>query len=128
MPAEADVLEAAQARADALAGQDWEQLDALLHPRFGYVNAQGIRLSRAAYVEFVRDGPLRWREQRLDGEQVEVAGDTAVLTATVVDDVEVDGERHVLRFVTTQTYVRAGGRWLYLAGHTAPPPGATTAS
>ena len=40
---------------------------------------------------------------------VRVAGATAVLTGVVVDDVVVDGDRHVLRFATTQTYVLRRG-------------------
>jgi hypothetical protein len=50
-----------------------------------------------------------------------VALDTvAVLTATVVDDVDIGEERHRLVFATTQTYVREGDLWLYLAGQTGP--------
>ena len=116
-----DVLAAARARGAALSAQDWAAFDALLHAQFVYVNAQGIRLARAEYIGFVRDGPLRWREQRLEDAHVVVDEPVAVLTGRVVDDVEVDGEPYELRFVTTQTYVRADGSWLYLAGHTALP-------
>jgi hypothetical protein len=85
------------------------------------VNAQGIRAGLADYLAFVRNGPLRWKEQGLEDVKVVVEGSVGVLTATVVDDVEVDGAPHVLRFVTTQTYVRDGEGWLYFAGHTAAP-------
>jgi hypothetical protein len=66
----------------------------------------------------VRTGPLRWIAQSYDDVRVCHAGATAVLTGVVVDDVMVEGDRHVLRFATTQTYVLAGGGWSYLAGHT----------
>jgi ketosteroid isomerase-like protein len=115
----ADVRDVAGARAAALAESDWETVRAQLHPDFVYVNAQGIRIGRDEYVAFLSSGPLKWAEQRLDDVRVVVAGDVGVLTATVHDDVWVDGERHELVFVTTQTYVRESGRVLYLAGHTA---------
>jgi len=114
-----DVLAVAARRATALSEQDWATLDALLHPDFVYTNSQGARLDRAAYVEFVQHGPLRWNAQRLEDAQVVVAGEAAVLTGTVVDDVVVSGEQHALRFATTQTYVLVDGEWSYLAGHTA---------
>ena len=118
-----EVVEVAAARGRALVRQDWDALAAALHPDFAYTNAQGIRLGRDEYLAFVRDGPLRWREQRLEDVRVVADAAVAVLTGLVVDDVLVDGEPYELRFVTTQTYVNAAGRWLYLAGHTAPVAG-----
>ena len=119
---EAAVLRSAQLRATALATADWDQADALIHPRFVYTTASGARLDKAGYLEFLRDGPLRWRSQSLEDTAIAVDGPVAVLTARVLDDVEVDGEPMLLTFVTTQTYVQREDQWLYLAGHTAPPP------
>jgi hypothetical protein len=51
---------------------------------------------------------------------VVVSGSTAVVTGVVVDDLVVDGEPHLLRFATTQTYVLLDRGWSYLAGQTAP--------
>jgi hypothetical protein len=117
---EQEVLGVAAERATALATQDWVTLDALLHPGFVYTNSQGTRLTHDEYVDFVRTGPLRWRGQRVEDARVSIAGTVAVLTGVVVDDVLVDGEPHLLRFATTQTYVLVDGAWSYLAGHTAP--------
>jgi hypothetical protein len=115
-----EVLQVAAARATALSTRDWPTLDSLLHPAFVYTNSQGARLTRDEYVDFVRTGPLRWRGQRFEVARVIVDGSTAVLTGVVVDDVLVDGEPHLLRFATTQTYVLVGGAWSYLAGQTGP--------
>jgi hypothetical protein len=115
-----EIADLARARGRALAAQDWPAVAALLHPRFVYVNAQGARLGREEYLGFLREGPLRWREQRLEAVEVVVEEPVAVLTARVIDDVLVDGAPHELRFATTQTYVRATGGWLYLAGQTGP--------
>jgi hypothetical protein len=68
----------------------------------------------------VRDGPLRWTEQRLEEVQVVALDSVAVLTATVIDDVRIGEESHRLVFTSTQTYVREGDQWLYLAGQTGP--------
>jgi hypothetical protein len=114
------VRAAAERRARALANRDWATLESVLHPEFVYVNAQGIRLSREAYLGFVRDGPLRWIEQTLEDVEVVALDSVAVLTATVVDDVRIGEDKHRLVFASTQTYVREGDQWLYLAGQTGP--------
>jgi hypothetical protein len=117
---EADVLRAATDRATALAARDWPRFAELLHPDFVYTSSQGRRLDRAAYLDFVQHGPLRWNAQWIEDARVVVDGGTAVLTGVVVDDVVTDDGEHLLRFATTQTYVGGSGGWRYLAGQTAP--------
>jgi len=66
------------------------------------------------------EGELRWIEQRLEGAVVVLEGDTVVLTAVVVDEVERDGRRETIRLRLTQTWVREGDGWVVLAGHAGP--------
>jgi hypothetical protein len=115
-----EILHLVSGRAAALVAQDWAAVDAQLHPRFVYTNSRGKRLARAAYVDFLSRGPLRWRRQWMEEGAVVDVGDTAVLHGVVVDDVLISDAPQLLRFATTQTYVRVGGRWSYLTGHTAP--------
>jgi len=107
-------------RAAALVAQDWAVVDAQLHPLFIYTNSHGKRLAKAAYVDFLSRGPLRWRGQWLEEASVVRVEGTAVLHGIVVDDVLISDDPHVLRFATTQTYVWVDDRWNYLTGHTAP--------
>jgi hypothetical protein len=118
------VIDLARRRAAALSQRDWDAVAAQLHARFVYVNANGVRLDRSGYLSFLAEGPVRWRAQTLRDIEVAGAGGVAALTATVVDEVAVDGAAARWEFVTTQTYVDEGGAWLYLAGHTAVPAGA----
>jgi hypothetical protein len=114
------VLEAARRRGDVLVLGDWTALAALLHARFCYTNSAGERYDRDGYLMFVSRGPLRWIGQRLTDPRVTMAGEVAVLTAIVHDNVVVGDEEHSWTFSTTQTYVRERRNWLYLAGHTGP--------
>ena len=113
------VIAVARRRARALADRDWQAVRDQLHPDFRYTTASGTRLGREQYLDFLENGPLRWKEQRLEAVDVLVDGDVAVLLARVVDDVTMGKERAELRFATTQVYLRVGGNWMYLAGHTA---------
>ena len=115
-----EILRLVSGRAAALVAQDWAVVDAQLHPRFIYTNSQGKRLAKAAYVDFLSTGPLRWRKQSLEDASVVHVDGTAVLHGIVVDDLLIDDDPHLLRVATTQTYVRVDDRWYYLTGHTAP--------
>jgi len=115
------VLELAARRGLALASRDWDTVAAQLHPSFVYVNANGQRLDRDRYLEFLAKGPVHWKAQTLEDVQSVGNGPVSVLVARVVDDVVHDGAPARWEFVTTQTYVHEHGSWLYLAGHTALP-------
>jgi ketosteroid isomerase-like protein len=115
------IVAVAERRALALVERDWDTVEAQLHRAFLYVNANGHRLARDAYLAFLAEGPLRWQAQTLEDVAVAVDGQVAVLVAMVVDEVLYDGQPARWEFVTTQTYVERDGEWLYLAGHTALP-------
>jgi ketosteroid isomerase-like protein len=118
---QAAILEAAQDRAEALVAGDPARLDELLHPELSWTTFRGEVKSRSAYVAGNTDGSLNWLSQRLEEPAITVIGDTAVLTAVVVDRVERDGQRETYRLRMTQTWIREHGRWRCLAGHAGPP-------
>ena len=120
MDVAAAVLRAAKARADALASRDPASLLALLHPDFRWTTHTGDVLLREQYVEQNTQGELRWRGQRLQDPAVVHIADTAVLVATVVDDVQRGDQREEFRMPVTQTWVRVEASWLCLAGHAGP--------
>jgi hypothetical protein len=119
-PDERDVLAAAQLRAAALVRGDAGELRRLLHPELRWTTHTGSVLDRGAYVGGNTDGSLVWHEQRLELPRVTAVGDTAVLTAVVVDEVERGGTRETFRLRLTQTWVREQGTWRCLAGHAGP--------
>lgn len=115
-----EVLRAAQDRAAALAAGDAARLEALLHPDFRWTSHRGRVFDRAAYVEANTGGGTVWRGQGLDGCEVIVTGETAVLLA-VADDEVVGPEGPVHhRMPVTQVWVRTADRWRCLGGHAGP--------
>jgi Domain of unknown function (DUF4440) len=117
------VVAVASRRATALVNRDWGAVAEQLHPDFVYLNANDDRLRAHEYVAFLRDGPIRWTEQRLEDVEVAGTGSVAVLTATVHDHVLVHDQPAHWVFTTMQTYVQEGDVWRYLAGHTSLPAG-----
>ena len=88
-----------------------------MHPMMRWATHTGAVLDRDTYIAGNTDGSLVWHEQRLEQPTVVVVGDTAVLTALVVDEVERDGERETFRLGWTQTWVREGRAWRCIGGH-----------
>lgn len=115
-----DVLAAATKRAEALADGDVAALRSLMHPHLRWTTYRGEVLNRLAYVEGNTGNGLRWHSQRLVEPSVVVVGDTAVLTAEVLDEVDANDGRETFRLRLTQTWVRSEGRWVCLSGHAGP--------
>ena len=121
MSDEKQVLDAAQARARALARGDAAALLGLLDERFRWTTHLGEVLDRTEYVARNTAGHTVWRSQDLSNPRVVVVGDTAVLHADVID-VVLSGspEPEEFRMPMTQVWVRASGGWRCLAGHAGP--------
>jgi Domain of unknown function (DUF4440) len=116
-----EVIEAALARAAALAEADAGRLLALLHPDFRWTSHRGETFNRDEYVARNTEGHTVWRSQHLNDAEVVVVGGTAVLYAEVIDTVRsgVDGSE-VFRMPMTQVWVRQGDAWKCLAGQAGP--------
>lgn len=108
---------AALRRAAALGAGDEAALRLLMHPGLQWTTFRGQVLGYEDYIAGNTRGTLRWRLQRLEGITVVVAGDTAVLTAAVTDEVFVEGHEQAFRLRATQTWVRTTEGWRCLAGH-----------
>jgi hypothetical protein len=114
------VLEAAKQRARALVRGDGEGLEQLLHEDFRWTSHVGETYGRAEYIRRNTEGETVWRSQELDGVEVVVVGDTALLNAEVTDVVQRDGRGETFRMPMTQVWVRDAGTWRCLAGHAGP--------
>jgi hypothetical protein len=112
---EAEVLAAAEERAQALAGADEAALRRLLHPDFGWTSHTGERFDLESYLRSNLDRNV-WHGQLLRDPAVVVVAETAVLTCVVTDELE----HGTVTMPMTQTWVRTEGRWQLLAGHAGP--------
>ncbi|MCW2935616.1 MAG: hypothetical protein JWM19_6578 [Actinomycetia bacterium] len=112
---------AALRRAAALGAGDEAALRLLMHPGLQWTTFRGQVLGYEDYIAGNTRGSLRWRSQRLEGITVVVAGDTAVLTAAVTDEVCTEGRDQAFRLRLTQTWVRTPDGWRCLAGHASLP-------
>jgi ketosteroid isomerase-like protein len=115
-----EVLDAAHARAAALAGGDAVALSRLLHPEFRWTSHTGEHFDREAYVASNAGGSNRWSTQELRDVVVLVDGDTAVLRCEAHDVVDRGRGAEEFRMPMTLVWVRRRGGWVCLAGHAGP--------
>jgi ketosteroid isomerase-like protein len=118
---EEEVTAAALRRAAALVDADAAALRLLMHPALQWTTLKGEVLGYADYIAGNTGGDLRWRAQHLTDVKVAVAGDAAVLTAAVTDEVTRDGQDRSFHVRLTQTWVRTTEGWRCLAGHASVP-------
>ena len=120
MDARDQVIEAAEARARALAKNDSDALRRLLHEEFRWTTHAGVTLHRDDYIDRNTAGAVRWHSQRLADVEITVIGDTAILHAEVTDSVQTGDTTEDLQMPMTQVWIREGERWQCLAGHAGP--------
>jgi hypothetical protein len=110
------------AKADALLRRSADDMAALLHPGFVYVNAGGYRLNKALYIENgCTSGRLVFRSQKVSDLEVSQTGDIAVATMVLDDQFSLEGREITATFKSLCVYTRQDGQWLWLAGQTMRP-------
>lgn len=120
MDAVEQVIEAAKARASALADGDARRLTDLLHQDFRWTAHVGETYDRTEYIRRNTEGHTVWRSQHLVNPEVVIVGETAVLYAQVADVVLGGDNTETFRMPMTQVWVRLGDDWKCLAGHAGP--------
>lgn len=114
------VLQAAIARAAALAAGDAAGLTDLLHVEFRWTSHTGEDFDRAAYIDSNTGGGTVWKMQDLGDPSIIVAGDAAVLRTVVTDIIDTPAGPQTFRMPMTQCWVRTRSKWRCLAGHAGP--------
>ena len=110
------------AKADALLRRSADDMAALLHPDFVYVNAGGYKLDKAQYIDNgCTSGRIVFRSQRVSELDVRQLGDVAVATMVLDDQFALEGREITATFKSLCIFIKKDGRWLWVAGQTMRP-------
>jgi len=118
--AKQQVLDAATARAHALADGDPNRLGGLLHAQFRWTSHTGENFDRTSYIQSNTGGATVWRSQVLGEPEVIVVDNVAVLRTIVEDVIEASGGEGLFQMPVTQVWIRTEQGWKCLAGHAGP--------
>ena len=111
------------AKADALVRRSADDLAALLHPDFIYVNASGRKLDKAAYIDVgcISDR-LIFRDQQVSELDVRQFDDFAVATMLLNDRFVFEGKEVAETYRSLCVFSKKAGHWQWIAGQTMRPP------
>lgn len=115
------------AKADALVRRSADDMAVLLHPDFVYVNAGGVKLDKAAYIDVgCTSGRLIFRQQQVSELEVRQFDDFAVATMLLNDQFfsVLEGREVFGTYRSLCVFSKKEGRWQWVAGQTmrAPSP------
>lgn len=120
-----EIRKVLEAKADALLRRSADDMAALLHPDFVYVNAGGVKLDKAAYIHVgCISGALVFREQRISELEVRQFDDIAVATMLLNDRFfsQREGREVTGTFRSLCVFGKTDGSWRWLAGQTMKAP------
>jgi hypothetical protein len=107
------------AKADALVRRSAEDLAALLHPDFTYVNAGGFKFDKAGYIFFgCTSGRIIFSEQKFSALEVKPFAGFAVATMTLHDRFLSQGRPVAATYRSLCVFSVSGDEWLWAAGQT----------
>jgi hypothetical protein len=115
MSDQATLIAADDARLAAMLGADIDALDALFADELVFVHTRGRREDKAAYLESLRSGRLRYRSLTRTSIDARVVGEVGILTGMLAMEVTAhDAVRSAdARFMTV--WLWRNGRWVLLA-------------
>ena len=108
---EDDVLAADELRYRAMVDGDLDTLDTLCAEQLSYAHSNGVRDTKAEYLEKVRSGYYVYHRVEHPVERVTVVGDTAIVVGRMTADLDVDGAAKTIDNLALAVWTRASGRW-----------------
>ncbi|MBW6396824.1 nuclear transport factor 2 family protein [Roseomonas sp. HJA6] len=110
-----------EAKAHALVARRAEDLNALIHRDFVYVNAGGRAFDKAGYVDtYCTSGKVVFTQQRFADLDVRLVDGIAIATLLIHDEFRIDGRMVTGRYRSLCIFGHGLGRWLWIAGQTMP--------
>lgn len=114
-----EVRQILEAKADALIRRAADDLAALLHPDFVYVNAGGTTFDKAGYIDtYCTSGRVVFAEQQISALEVKLFAGFAVATFAVNDRFIAGGRAVSATYRSLCVFSHSEGRWLWAAGQT----------
>lgn len=113
------IRELLAAKADALVRRSADELAALIHTDFIYVNANGAHFDKAGYVEtYCRSGKVVFQGQQVDDLKAKRFPGFLVATMTLRDQFSAGGQEIRATYRSLGVFCELDGKWLWAAGQT----------
>ena len=119
MSVEVEIGDVLVAKAEAIVNRDADELDALIHPDFVYVNAAGRSFDKAGYIDtYCTSGKILFAEQRIRELSVQNFPGVAVATFVAHDRFLIDGKAVDTTYQSMCVFTAGPQGWQWVAGQT----------
>jgi ketosteroid isomerase-like protein len=117
---QADLLKIGEDWAAAMVANDAERISSYMADDWVIVSERGVS-TKQDFLGFVRSGQLTHSMFEMRGDaRIKEYGDTAVLSARIVNTAHFGGQQFDADEWTTDIFVRREGRWLCILSHITP--------
>jgi uncharacterized protein (TIGR02246 family) len=118
--AERELVDIGTSWAEAMVANDAERIGSFMADDWVIVSERGIS-TKEQFLSFVESGQLTHSSFEMVGDaRVRVYGDTAVLTARVINTAHFSGQQFDQDEWTSDVFVKRDGRWLCVLSHITP--------
>jgi ketosteroid isomerase-like protein len=118
----AEIKKLEDRRFQAMIDSDFETLDKLLGDHLIYTHSTGQSDTRADYIALCQKGVFKYRKIERPIENIQVYGNTAVVTGHMKMDVIVDGKPKLLNSRYTNVWIKGTRGWQMVAWQSTPIP------
>ena len=117
---EEELLFTASAWAEAMVSNDAERISRFMSDDWVIVSERGVS-TKEHFLSFVESGQLTHTTfEAVDEPRVKIYGDTAVLTARVINTAQFAGQQFDADEWTSDVFRRIDGKWLCVLSHITP--------
>jgi ketosteroid isomerase-like protein len=114
---EQELLKLGSEWAEAMVANDAERIGSFMHDDWVIVSERGIS-TKERFLSFVESGALTHSAFDMSGEaRIRVYGDTALLTARVINTAHFGGQQFDADEWATDVFVKRDGKWLCVLSH-----------
>ncbi len=108
----ASLLEAEEARRQAMVDSNTQKLDALMADSMVYVHSSGITDNKQAYLQLLSSGTVKYETVDFDKLNVQLLGQVALITGTMKASLMRAGARKQIATAYLAVWEHTGGDWL----------------
>lgn len=109
-PTEREVMAAEMQRYEAQMNDDFAAMNRLIGPDLVYIHSSSVVDDKAAYIESMRSGEVKYHKMRMLDSKVRVFDCLALMTGTASFDVTVKGQDMTVDLRFTEAWVKRGGK------------------
>src|SRR5919204_4465026 len=119
---EQEILKLEDKRFAAMIDRDFPTLEKLVHEALRYTHSSGVTDGKATWLESIKSGRVKYKKASCSERQVQIYGDTALITGRAHIEAEIKGEAKTLKLLFLNAWTKTPQGWQFVAWQSTPLP------